>query len=165
MTSKRSARQSKEKLRISESTQTAIVIGIGPIGQNVALQLQNTGWDVCLIDQSPVNLHGSAQQGFHTIAGDATDATALDAAHAKDAGLIVVCVPDDDMARRLVRSIREMNRRCCMVVRCRYAANERLLLQAGANRVVSEEAQASDALRRILLDVERGEEVNRDHTS
>ena len=44
-----------------------------------------------------------------------------------------------------------------MVVRCRYAANERMLLQMGANRVVSEEAQASDALRRILLEAEPGQ--------
>jgi CPA2 family monovalent cation:H+ antiporter-2 len=157
--------ETKERLHISESTRTAIVIGIGPIGQHVAFQLQNTGWDVWLIDQSPVNLHGFAQQGFHTIAGDATDATTLDAAHAKDAGFMVVCVPDDDVAMRLVRAVREVNVRCCIVVRCRYTANEQLLLQAGANRVVSEEAQASDALRRILLDVERGEEVNRDDAS
>jgi CPA2 family monovalent cation:H+ antiporter-2 len=112
-----------------------------------------------------VNLHGFAQQGFHTIAGDATDATTLDAAHAKDAGFIVVCVPDDDVARRLVRSVRALNVSCRIVVRCRYTTNERVLLQAGANRVVSEEAQASDALGRILLDVERGEEVNRDFAS
>jgi CPA2 family monovalent cation:H+ antiporter-2 len=157
--------EKQERLRISESTRPAIVIGIGPIGQHIASQLQNTGWDVWLIDQSPVNLHGFAQRGFHTIAGDATDAITLGAAHATEAGLIVVCVPDDDVALRLVRAVREVNAGCCIVVRCRYTANERRLMQAGANRVVSEEVQASDALRRILLDVERDEEGNRDYAS
>ncbi len=142
-----------ESLRVSETTRTAVVVGIGPIGQHVAYQLQNTRWEVWLIDQSPVNLHGLAQEGFHTIAGDAVDATTLDAAHVKDAGLIVVCVPDDDVAMRLVHAVRVVNVGCRIVVRCRYTANERPLLQSGADRVVSEEVQASDALRRILLDV------------
>ena len=153
--------EEKAGLRLSESTRTAIVIGIGPIGQHVACQFHDNGWDVWLIDQSPVNLHGFAQQGFHTIAGDATDTTILDAAHVKEAGCIVVCVPDDDVAIRLVHALRELNPMGSIVVRCRYTANERMLRQAGANRVVSEEAQASDALRRILLDVEQGEETNR----
>ncbi|PON18208.1 sodium:proton exchanger [Candidatus Entotheonella serta] len=146
-----------EGLTLGESTRTAIVIGIGPIGQNVAHQFHHTGWDVWLIDQSSVNLHPYTQRGFHTIAGDATDDTILNAAHAAEAGCIAVCVPDDEVAIRLVQTLRGMNPRGQIVVRCRYTANERMLLQAGANRVVSEEAQASDALRRILLDVEKSQ--------
>ena len=143
--------------RLSPSTRTAVVIGLGPIGQRVADQLRRTGWDVWLIDQSPVNLHRFAQQGFHTLAGDATDDAILSAAHVTEAGCIAVCVPDDEVAIRLAQTIRAMNPRGQMVVRCRYAANERMLLQMGANRVVSEEAQASDALRRILLEAEPGQ--------
>ena len=79
--------EKKESLSLGERARTAIVIGIGPIGQHVAHQLQETNWDVWLIDQSPVNLHGFAQRGFHTIAGDATDAITLDAAHTSAAGL------------------------------------------------------------------------------
>jgi CPA2 family monovalent cation:H+ antiporter-2 len=141
-------------LHLSPTTRTAVVIGLGPIGQHVAYQFHHTGWEVWLIDQSPVNLHRFAQQGFHTIAGDATDDAILNAAHATEAGCIAVCVPDDEVAIRIVQTLRVINPRGHMVVRCRYAANERLLLQAGAHRVVSEEAQASDALRRILLEVE-----------
>ncbi len=149
-----------EGLRLGQSTRTAIVIGIGPVGQHVAWQFHQTGWDVCLIDQSPVNLHGFAQQGLHTIAGDATDPAILDAAHVGAAGCIVVCVPDDDVAIRLVGLLREWNPTGSIVVRCRYTANERMLRQAGANRVVSEETQASDALGRIVFDVDQGEGLN-----
>lgn len=151
--------EERQGSRISEPTRTAVVIGIGPIGQHVAYQFHHTGWDVWLIDQSPVNLHGFAQQGFHTLAGDATDATILNAAPVSEAGCIVVCVPDDEVALRLVRALRALHARGHIVVRCRYMANERMLRQAGADRVVSEEAEASDALRRILFDAER--ELNR----
>ncbi len=159
------AEEMKEGLRLGQSTPTAIVIGIGPVGQHVALQLHHARWDVWLIDQSPVNLHGFAQQGFHTIAGDATDDGVLDAAHVNRAGFMAVCVPDDDVAIRLVRALRKQNPTGAIVVRCRYTANERLLRQTGANRVVSEEAQASDALGRILGDIEPGEDVNQNFAS
>jgi CPA2 family monovalent cation:H+ antiporter-2 len=151
----------KEAAGLDVPAQTAVVIGIGPIGRQVAFQLHHAGWDVWLVDQSPVNLHGLAQQGFHTIAGDATNDTILDAAQIKEAGCIAVCVPDDDVAMRLVRAIRERNAVGSIVVRCRYSANERRLRQVGANRVVSEEAQASDALRRILPGVDKDEVTNR----
>ena len=71
-----------------------------------------------------------------------------------------MCVPDDDVAIRLVGLLREWNPTGSIVVRCRYTANERLLRQAGANRVVSEETQASDALGRIVFDVDQGEGLN-----
>jgi CPA2 family monovalent cation:H+ antiporter-2 len=153
--------EERQDSRFSEPARSAIVIGIGPIGQHVAQQFHNTGWDVWLIDQSPVNLHGFAQQGFHTLAGDATDDAILSAAPVSEAGCLAVCVPDDEVATRLVRALRALNARGQIVVRCRYTANERMLRQAGANRVVSEEAEASVALRRILFDVERESEVKR----
>lgn len=147
--------------RLSEPTQTAVIIGIGPIGQHIAHQFHNSGWDVWLIDQSPVNLHAFAQQGFHTIAGDATDDAILNAAHVPEAGCVVVCVPDDEVALCLVRVLRDMNSKGYIVVRCRYTSNTRILQQAGANRVVSEEAEASNALRRILSNIERESGANR----
>ncbi len=137
----------------------AIVIGAGPIGRQVASQLETIGQDVCLIDFSPINLHPFAQEGFRTIAGDATDVTTLQLAQGENAALVVVCIPEDDAANRVVRTIREMNPDCYVLVRCRYQQNSAKLLQSGANHVVSEEAEASTALLRVLSRV-NGTESN-----
>ncbi len=128
--------------------QHALVIGIGPIGRQLALRLEIMGVDVCLMDMSPINLHPFAQQGFRTVAGDARDPKVLQRAHAARCSLVVVSVPDDEIANRIVRSLREQNRAGSILVRCRYQSNIERAKKAGATIVVSEEAEASGALLR-----------------
>ncbi|QDT98619.1 cation:proton antiporter [Gimesia aquarii] len=133
----------------SESTR-ATIIGAGPIGRQLASQLEIKGNDVCLIDFSSINLHPFAQEGFRTVAGDATQSSTLELAGVSDSVLTAVCVPDDETAIRIVRAIRRLNRTGKLIVRCRYQTNVEKLKQAGADRVVSEEAVASIALMRTL---------------
>jgi CPA2 family monovalent cation:H+ antiporter-2 len=142
---------------VSERTPTdalpfslATIIGAGPIGARVASQLETGGNDVCLVDLSPVNLYPFSQQGFRTVAGDATDAQILELADVQHAELTVVCIPDDHVAVQVVRAVREINRDGKLLVRCRYQANASRLRGAGADVVVTEETEASLALLREL---------------
>lgn len=132
----------------AQATQHAIVIGVGPIGRQVASRLELMGVDVCLLDLSPINLHAFAQQGFHTVAGDARDPQVLQRADAAHCDLAVVSVPDDDVANHVVRTLRGLNPTAAIVVRCRYQANTDLSKKAGASAVISEEAETSGALLR-----------------
>jgi len=67
----------------------------------------------------------------------------------------VVCVPHDDVGGQIVRAVRGANATCFVLVRCRYSANIRIARRAGANRVLSEEAVASEALLSVLEKLER----------
>ena len=144
---------SSEGSRFARVGQEAVVIGAGPIGRRVASRLETAGNDVCLVDLCPVNLHGLAQQGFRTAAGDATDRSTLESARADAASVAVVSVPNDDDAICIVRALRELNTNCLVLVRCRYEGNVQKLSKAGANRIVSEEAQAGTAILGMLTDV------------
>jgi monovalent cation:H+ antiporter-2, CPA2 family len=126
----------------------AIVIGIGPIGRQLANRLNNLGVELVLIDLSPINLHPFAQQGISTLAGDARDAAVLDKARIDQSGLIVVAIPTDDLALQVLRSIRKVNRKIEILVRCRFEASIGLLAAAGATHIVSEEHEASGPLMR-----------------
>ncbi|MEM0924554.1 MAG: cation:proton antiporter [Planctomycetota bacterium] len=124
----------------------AVVVGAGPIGKSVASQLETLGKDVCLIDLSPINLHSFAQEGFRTIAGDATRPEILEESGIQASRLNVVCVPDDGTAVRVVRAIRELDPSGETIVRCRFQANVVKLLRVGANQVVAEENEAAAAI-------------------
>ncbi len=128
----------------------AVIVGAGPTGRQVASRLEIAGYDVCIIDFSPVNLHAFSQQGFRTISGDATQLDILEHARVGNAALIIVCVSDDSTALRIAGSVRELNSRGLLLVRCRYHTNMAPLKRLGANEVVSEEAEAGQALNRIL---------------
>jgi CPA2 family monovalent cation:H+ antiporter-2 len=131
-------------------SEKATVIGAGPIGRRVASQLETTGMDVCLVDLSPINLHPFALEGFRTVAGDASDRTILTLAEVQDSCMTVVCVPDDETALRVVRSVRKINRKGKLIVRCRYQSNSLALLGCGVDCVVTEETESSLALLRAI---------------
>jgi CPA2 family monovalent cation:H+ antiporter-2 len=128
----------------------AVVVGLGPIGARVASHLETVGIAACLVDLSPVNLHPYAQEGFPTVAGDATDPAVLRRAAVAQCSLAVVTVPDDQAARQIVAAIRRLSRACRILVRCRYRANTAAIKKAGADAVVSEEAEATAGLLRLL---------------
>jgi len=131
----------------------ALVVGAGPIGRQITSRLETTGHDVCLIDLSPINLHPFAQQGFRTVAGDATDVAILELARVEQASLAIISVPDDDVAGRVVQAIRQLNRTGFIVVRCRFQANVSRLNKAGADQIVSEEVEAGQAIANVLLEL------------
>jgi CPA2 family monovalent cation:H+ antiporter-2 len=107
------------------------------------------GVDVCLTDLSPINLHPFAQQGFHTVAGDASDPEVLRRAGAGQCRLAVVSVPNDEAANQIVRALREMNSEVFILVRCRFLSNTNSAKNAGADAVVSEEQEAAGALLKL----------------
>ncbi|MEK6233744.1 MAG: cation:proton antiporter, partial [Planctomycetales bacterium] len=145
----------KESLRAESPVQQALVIGIGPIGRGIASRLETLGVDVCLIDFSPINLHPFAQQGFHSVVGDARDPQTLARVDVARCRLAVVCIPDDEAANQTTRTLREMNPTMFVLVRCRFLANVDPLRKAGADSVVSEEQQASGALLKLCEQVVR----------
>ncbi|QDU62674.1 Inner membrane protein YbaL [Planctomycetes bacterium Pan216] len=136
----------KPLITFEQGSPEALVIGIGPAGRQVVSRLEMEGYDVCGVDMSPVNLHELSMQGFRTVGGDATDEVVLRDAGAQNAKIVVVCVPDDQVAVRVVRLVRQMNRKCRLLVRCRYVTNTSVLRSSGANAVLSEESVISLAL-------------------
>jgi len=140
----------KQPVQGLRQVRRSVVIGAGPVGRSLTSQLETFGYDVCLIDLSPINLHEFAQTGFHTVAGDATDDTVLLRAHADQASLILVCVPEDAVAVRIVRRARELNRAARVIVRCRYNHTRSKLMKVGANDVVAEENESAISLMRLV---------------
>ena len=141
----------RENLAIE--SRSALVVGLGPIGRQLASQLETAGYDVCLIDRSPLNLQQFAQQGFRTIVGDASESGVLERAEIHNTGITIVSIAIDTDALSIVRQLRRLNRKGEIFVRCRFQSNVRLFKKLGASFVVSEETQALDALSKLLREV------------
>ncbi len=121
----------------------ATVIGIGPVGSQMASQLETLGYDVCLVDLSPVNLHAFSQQGFRTVVGDGSDPSVLRRADVPKCSVIAVTMPDDRSAIQTVSAARRLNPTVTILVRCRFQANASKLHAAGATDVFSDESEVA----------------------
>ena len=71
-------------------------------------------------------------------------------ADVRHCSLTVVTVPEDETARQIVTAIRGLNPACTILVRCRYQLNTAAVVKVGADAVISEEAETSAALLRLL---------------
>ena len=137
-------------LAADENARSAVVIGMGPVGRAVVSRLETLGYEVHAVDLNPLNLQSFAQFGIPIVAGDATTAPVLKACTADTAGMLVICVPVDEVAIRVTAAASQLNPLANIVVRCRYAKNRDLLIKSGADYVVAEEAQAATELLRII---------------
>ncbi len=133
-----------------DAPRSAVVIGMGPVGRAVVSRLETLGYEVRAVDLNPLNLQSFAQFGIPTVAGDASTPPVLKAASADAAGLLIICVPVDEVAIRVTAAARQLNVDANIVVRCRYAKNKPLLLKSGADFVVAEEAQAANELVKMI---------------
>ena len=66
------------------------------------------------------------------------------------------------VALQIVRSVREVNRDCRVAVRCRWAMNVAKFQLAGADAVVSEEREASQAMLRLCEQLVGGQNNEED---
>ncbi|MDR1269037.1 MAG: cation:proton antiporter [Planctomycetaceae bacterium] len=133
-----------------DASKKAIVVGLGPVGGQIATYLETTGFEVGLIDMNPVNLHSYAQHGFRTISGNAVDAAVLRLADVRHVTLVAIAVPDDLFAEEIIGAVRKMNDHCIILTRCRYTGNIAKLEQRGANLILCGEAELANAAVRTL---------------
>ena len=101
------------------------------------------------IDLVAVNLYPFAQQGFHTVTGNAADTDVLNRAKVHACRLCVVCVPDDPIASQIVGVLRSINPSMSILVRWRYFSNVAALTRAGADIAISEEQETSVTILRV----------------
>ena len=138
----------EEKLARGEGH--SIVVGVGHIGARLAERLASQGKTVAMIDFSPVNLHKFAQMGFTTVVGSGSDSVVLQEAGITQAKIVVITVPDDNLALAVVRACNQLNPGATIICRARYRLNIRLIHNAGAKMVVCEENDVCEKMLRLV---------------
>ena len=139
-----------EKSKRIPKKRDCVVIGMGPVGHAVASKLDTLGFHITVIDQNPLNTQQFAQLGFPTISGDAAEQNVLLNAGVDQASLLVICVPEDITSLGIIKKCRSLNQHALIIVRCRYSAQKNEFEKAGANHVLSEEAELSQKLVQSL---------------
>lgn len=127
-----------------------VVVGMGPVGRAVVGRLETLGYEVHAVDSNPLNLQTFAQLGFATVAGDAQKEEVLSSAGTAEAQIVMVCVAIDEVALRITKEVRRLNPTAQIIVRCRYARSAGPIKEAGATKVISEEARSTRELVEII---------------
>lgn len=154
------ARERRMKREIADLSGHFVICGYGRVGQTAAKGLVHDGKRIVVIDQNEEMLarQKDANPNLLFLVGDSTnDDTLLEAGLERAAGLLVSTGNDSDNLF-VVLSARALREDILIVVRSSLEQNEKKMLRAGADRVISPyqiggQQMANIALRPELVDM------------
>lgn len=143
---RRAPATSNDPIAEDEPVNRVLVVGLGPVGQEVARHLMSHQLVPILIDTNPQSRKRAFEMGIDIHLGDATNEEILLHAGLKEVCMAVVTVPDPGTALRIVEIIRQLRPRMPIAARCRYNRHVHDVRQAGADIAVDEETRTGHML-------------------
>ncbi|MCK6370810.1 MAG: potassium channel family protein, partial [Gammaproteobacteria bacterium] len=126
-----------------------VICGFGHSGRCAAAEFARRGvpgGNIVVIDESETALRDAADLGYLGLRGDSTREDILTEACVGRARVVVVCVGRDDTAVLSVLTVRHLAPDVRVVASAREVENEKLLVQSGADAIVSPAAIAGSLL-------------------
>jgi CPA2 family monovalent cation:H+ antiporter-2 len=136
-----------------DSGRRAVVIGYGPVGRTVVDLLRENGIEPSVIELNHETVRALSKQGVRAVYGDASQRLILEQAGVASAASLIYAASGSP-PEELIRAARELNNNIMVIVRAAYLREVEPLKRAGADAVVTSEAEVALAMtERILADL------------
>lgn len=127
------------------------VIGLGRLGQSVAMTLSSLGHDVLAVDMSEQAVQAVSSYVTHAAQADARDESVLKSLGIRNFDVAVVAIGDDIEANILITvMLKEMGTKC-VVAKAQNALHGKVLEKVGADRIVYPEKDMGIRLAHNLV--------------
>lgn len=131
--------------------QHIIICGYGRVGQNIARQLEQEGFEFVALDMDPLRVREAREGGDAVNYGDSTRQGMLEAAGLSSARALIISFQDVAASLKILGQVRRLRPELPVLVRTRDDADLERLQEAGATEVVPETFEASLMLASHLL--------------
>ncbi|MBB65128.1 MAG: potassium transporter KefB [Waddliaceae bacterium] len=129
-----------------------VIVGFGTGGRNLAYSLKMAGIPYIILEIDPETVRKEQRKGEPILFGDASHSSVLSHVKIKTARLLAVLVNDERASGHIITNARRSNASLHIVVRTRYVASIKRLMNLGANEVIPEELEASiEVFTRVML--------------
>jgi CPA2 family monovalent cation:H+ antiporter-2 len=129
----------------------AIIVGYGPVGKTLTRILDEHGFATTIIEMNVETYRQLQSAGRSTVYGDATQREVLEKAGIGRAASLILTASGSQAATEAVRLAREINPRIHVVARADFLGQTHHLSKAGADEVVTSEAEAAIAIAGSIL--------------
>ena len=130
----------------------AIVVGYGPVGQNVARLLRENSIQVTVVELNLATVRRLRAEGVAAVYGDASQRETLEEAGVARAGSVILSAAGDKSPEPIIRLARQLNPGVRILVRSAYARELPMLRAAGAERAFSGEGEVALAMAVAILE-------------
>ncbi len=152
--SRRPARETGHSEAVDETAvmrHRAVVIGYGPVGRTVTRLLRQNEIAPTVIEMNMDTVKSLQADGVHAIYGDAAHRQTLIAAGVQHAQSVIISVAGLPNAEETIRLSKELNPKVQVLARTAYIREQEALRRAGADEVLSGEAEVALALAGSIL--------------
>lgn len=134
--------------------QKAVIVGFGPIGNNVAKILEQIGIVPVIVDTNVDTITLQKDKRREAIFGDATIQHILEAAHIETASILIITTPDIATTLKIVDSARKLKADIKIIARSLYTTDQQKLRSLNVS-VICDEEESKQAFIRALTYLER----------
>jgi CPA2 family monovalent cation:H+ antiporter-2 len=127
-----------------------LIIGFGPAGRGAVRGLQEIRDRVLVVDLSSTGIAAAEALGFRAVIGDAGNAEVLEHLHLEHVRVVVITLPSRGDALAVLNLIRTLTPQATRIVRSRYQLYMSEFLEAGADIVLGDEEEISNAMARTV---------------
>ena len=127
-----------------------LVIGFGPAGRGAVRGLQEIRDCVLVVDLSSTGIAAAEALGFRAVIGDAGNAEVLEHLHLEHVRVVVITLPSRGDALAVLNLVRSLTPQATKIVRSRYQLYMSEFLEAGADIVLGDEEEISNAMARTV---------------
>lgn len=127
-----------------------IIAGYGLPGRYAAEVLHEHNIPYCVIEMNPATVDRCKTTDVTIYAGDAANPEVLRHAGIQKADLVIVAIPNDEVAIAVTRHARHMNPTCRILTRCHYTSTGLQTLREGAEAVIVDEQLVAREMSQFL---------------
>lgn len=127
----------------------AIIVGFGPIGNNVAKILEQIGIMPVIVDTNVDTITLQKDRQREAIFGDATIQHILEAAQIETASMLIITTPDIATTLKIVDTARKLKSNIKIIARSIYATDQQKLRSMNVS-VICDEEESKQAFIRAL---------------
>lgn len=130
---------------------TAVIVGYGPVGRTLGELLREHGIEPTVIELNHETVMRLKARALPALHGDASHGDVLRAAGTHHAGTLILSAPGISTAADIIRQAREMNPGIRILVNTSFLGDAPALEAAGADVVLSGEAEVASAMCASVL--------------
>lgn len=129
----------------------AVIVGFGPLGQDMSQALENRGFLPLVIDYNVDTITKLIEENREAVYGDASSLALLEISKLATANLLIITLPDVVATRKIVQAARHLNPKIPILARICYKEDQQLLKDLDVNFICCDEEEVSKAFNEALL--------------
>jgi CPA2 family monovalent cation:H+ antiporter-2 len=133
------------------SSQRAIVVGYGPVGQTVSRLLRDNEIEPSIIELRHETFEKLRAKGTHVIYGDASHPETLKGAGIEGADFLILSASSSQVNGAIIKAARELNPRLRILARTDFLSQLPELVDAGADEVFTGEGEVALTMTEHIL--------------